>query len=642
MKKVYLFAIALIFVATVNAQSIKPNRTFEAKQNFPSNEISVVERAPAGPTFLERGGGGVLFTEDFANGLDGNNGFGEWTTDDTADGTIWMVADDASPAGEWSTTTGALESTTADNGWMIFDCDRYNTQFAGSTEGEIDGGEAYVDVEGTLTSPMLDFSGINAVVVEWEHYYRFCCSDEHPLTLEVSNDGGDTFTRFNAAGVNPSATNSFSGTISQSVDISCVAANSSDVVIQWAWRQPEGGGDSHYVWGIDDITIFENQTGNDITIGNYASYTDYETTGTYEYGVWPFSQLVELQAAANYQVLGTVSQPNATLTVTAGDYSESTDPQELFYPTCVDDTLRVFGYTPEAVEGMYDVTFEIASDSTDATPDDNVRVQSFEVSEFIYAQDNSEITGVFPADGEDEFIAASGFQIFNDVTVYGIDVALMNGSDAGTDIVAYILDADLEVIEATEEIELNPEFLNSTNATDIVWTTFLFDDPVDVSGDTFVCAAFNHYGGNEVQVGESKTVPPQSCFVNGDFGSAGFDWYFTTEAPMVRLNLNPNAVQTPNDVSNLKDKEGNRLFQNNPNPSNGITKIRFEMMNAGEVVLEIRDMTGRIVETRDLGTLGTGVHAERVDTNSMESGLYTYSVIIDGSRLTKTMVVAGN
>lgn len=642
MKKVYLFAIAVIFAATMSAQSIKPNQTFLPKQSFPTNEISVVERAPAGPTFEERGGGGIIFSEDFANGLDGNNGFGEWTIDDTADGTIWQVADDNSPAGEWSTQTGALQSTTADNGWMIFDCDRYNTQFAGSTEGSIDGGEAYVDVEGTLTAPTLDFSGINAVVVEWEHYYRFCCNDEHPLTIEVSNDGGDTFTRFNAGGVNPSATNSFSGTISQSVDISCVAANNSDVVIRWAWRQPDGGGDSHYVWGIDDIIIYENQTGNDITIGNYASYTDYETTGTYEYGVWPFSQLVELQAAANYQVLGTVAQPNASLTVTVGDFTGSTDPQELFYPTCVDDTLRVIGFTPEAVEGMYDVTFEIASDSTDVTPLDNVRVQSFEVSEFIYAQDNSEITGVFPADGTDEFIAASGFQIFNDVTVYGIDVALMNGSDAGTDVIAYILDANLEVLEATNEMELNPEFLNSTNATEIVWTTFLFDDPVDVSADTFVAAGFNHYGGNEVQVGESKTVPPQSCFVNGDFGSAGFDWYYTTEAPMVRLNLNPNAVQTPNDVTNLKDKEGNRLFQNNPNPANNITNIRFELVNAGEVVLEIRDMTGRIVETRDLGTLGTGVHGERVNTSSMEAGLYTYSVIINGSRLTKTMVIAGN
>lgn len=642
MKKVYLFAIAVIFAATMSAQSIKPNQTFLPKQSFPTNEISVVERAPAGPTFAERGGGGIIFSEDFANGLDGNNGFGEWTIDDTADGTIWQVADDNSPAGEWSTQTGALQSTTADNGWMIFDCDRYNTQFAGSTEGSIDGGEAYVDVEGTLTAPTLDFSGINAVVVEWEHYYRFCCNDEHPLTLEVSNDGGDTFTRFNAGGVNPSATNSFSGTISQSVDISCVAANTSDVVIRWAWRQPDGGGDSHYVWGIDDIVIYENETGNDITIGNYASYTDYETTGTYEYGVWPFSQLVELQAAANYQVLGTIAQPNASLTVTVGDFTGSTDPQELFYPTCIDDTLRVVGFTPEAVEGMYDVTFEIASDSTDVTPLDNVRVQSFEVSEFIYAQDNSEITGVFPADATDEFIAASGFQIFNDVTVYGIDVALMNGSDAGTDVVAYILDANLEVIEATNEMELNPEFLNSTNATEIVWTTFLFDDPVDVSADTFVAAAFNHYGGNEVQVGESKTVPPQSCFVNGDFGTAGFDWYYTTEAPMVRLNLNPNAVQTPNDVTNLKDKEGNRLFQNNPNPANNITNIRFELANAGDVVLEIRDMTGRIVETRDLGTLNSGVHGERFNTSSMEAGLYTYSVIINGSRLTKTMVIAGN
>ena len=38
------------------------------------------------------------------------------------------------PGGEYSTNIGVLESTTADNGWMIFDCDYYNTNFRGLPE----------------------------------------------------------------------------------------------------------------------------------------------------------------------------------------------------------------------------------------------------------------------------------------------------------------------------------------------------------------------------------------------------------------------------------------------------------------------------------------------------------------------------
>jgi len=31
----------------------------------------------------QRGGGSILFYEDFANGFEGNNGIGEWTVEDT-------------------------------------------------------------------------------------------------------------------------------------------------------------------------------------------------------------------------------------------------------------------------------------------------------------------------------------------------------------------------------------------------------------------------------------------------------------------------------------------------------------------------------------------------------------------------------
>ena len=641
MKKIYLILVTVMIAGILSAQSIKPNVVVPQALEAPTHSSSELNRTPIGPTAVERGGGGILFFEDFELGFDGNNGFGAWTVDDTSGEDIWNIGDENGPQGEWSNNTDPIDTENTDNSYALFECDEYNTQFAGANEGQGDGDENYMEVEGTLTSPMLSFDGIGAVVVSWTQYYRFCCSNEHPYRLEVSGDGGESWDTYDAGGFISADINDQFGPAVVSVDVSCTAGNADEVVFRWAYRQPEDGGSTHYFWGIDDISIFENETGNDLTIGDYVSYTDYEETDIYEYGTWPFSQLTELQLAANYQVLGTTPQPNSTLTVTVGDYAESTDAQLLEYPTCVGDTLKTFNFTPPAVAADYTAIFELSSDSTDATPDDNVRTQDFSVSEFIYARDDNDITGVFPADGTDEFIAASSYQIFEEATVYAIDVAIMNGSEGGTDVVAYLLDADLAITAETEEITVNPEFLNNTNASEIVWHTLRLNDPVTLNVNEFVAAGFNHFGGTDVRIGESKNVPPQTCFVNGDFGTAGFDWYFTTEAPMVRLNFDPNAQSTPDNIANLEDQNGNKLFQNSPNPVTDLANVRFKLVESARVTFELRDLTGRLVEVRELGNIAPGIHTEVIDTNSLEAGMYTYSVIINDGKLTRTMIVAG-
>ena len=50
------------------------------------------------------------------------------------------------------------------------------------------------------------------------------------------------------------------------------------------------------------------------------------------------------------------------------------------------------------------------------------------------------MTGVFPGDGTDDFIALNPYDIFEDVTVYAIDVAIEAGSENGTPVVAHLFD----------------------------------------------------------------------------------------------------------------------------------------------------------------------------------------------------------
>ena len=208
-------------------------------------------------------GGDTAFYEDFSNGFLGNSGLGEITVDDTSpDTTIWQFVDSVGdgyfqdgtasgvqpPAGEYSTTYGPINSMTASNGWVIFDADFYNTP--------VD--EGYVDVEGHLTLPVLDFSTDTSVLVMWDQYFSYCCYNPAPLFLEVSVDGGVTWSSLEAQGDFFELANEYSANpLNTAIDITAVAAGQSAVNIRFSYLQhPDiGSGYSHYFWALDDILI---------------------------------------------------------------------------------------------------------------------------------------------------------------------------------------------------------------------------------------------------------------------------------------------------------------------------------------------------------------------------------------------------
>ena len=62
------------------------------------------------------------------------------------------------------------------------------------------------------------------------------------------------------------------------------------------------------------------------------------------------------------------------------------------------------------------------------------------MTELQYGRDNGVVTANFPGDGTDDFIAMPLYDIVSDVTIYGIDVAIMEGSETGTPIRAFLVD----------------------------------------------------------------------------------------------------------------------------------------------------------------------------------------------------------
>jgi hypothetical protein len=86
---------------------------------------------------------------------------------------------------------------------------------------------------------------------------------------------------------------------------------------------------------------------------------------------------------------------------------------------------------------------------------------------------------------------------------------------------------------------------------------------------------------------------------------------------------------------------GINLFQNMPNPANNNTTIRYSLEQPMSVAFEVIDLQGRIVATKDLGTVSSGNHQVELSTSDLANGIYTYTLIANNVRLTKQMIVAG-
>jgi hypothetical protein len=79
------------------------------------------------------------------------------------------------------------------------------------------------------------------------------------------------------------------------------------------------------------------------------------------------------------------------------------------------------------------------------------------------------------------------------------------------------------------------------------------------------------------------------------------------------------------------------LVQNYPNPFNAETNISFSLAEAGNVSLNIYDITGRLVATLVNGYQEAGEHVVSWDASSVSSGVYFYKLATADYTATKSM-----
>lgn len=331
------------------------------------------------------------------------------------------------------------------------------------------------------------------------------------------------------------------------LNISDAAGGQSEVWVRFRWVGTWG-----YSWEIDDVAVAPIED-NDLRIEGQVSYTDFPQSGIYENGSWALGQMPDtLVAGARATNFGVLTQDSVVLDLEVnGEMYSSLIVDSLQSADSV--SLKAFYSVPDT--GTYVVDYTLSASSPDDNPSNNIASQTFEVTEFSYGRDNGEIVRTYG--GNYDYIAMPFYQIHQDATIYGIDVAIMDGGVAGSSVRAFLVDMnevwplveqdylwDYEVAES-EEVYLNAEVTNSGEG-NIVWYTFQFQEPYQAAAGQWLGGAFQYFGGDTLKIGGSETSYDGTAAIYSPAGpDQSYAWRNTTEMPMVRLNLDPNLESTP-------------------------------------------------------------------------------------------------
>lgn len=81
-----------------------------------------------------------------------------------------------------------------------------------------------------------------------------------------------------------------------------------------------------------------------------------------------------------------------------------------------------------------------------------------------------------------------------------------------------------------------------------------------------------------------------------------------------------------------------KLYQNYPNPFNPVTKIRFDVPKLSLVIINVYDITGKIIENLVKETLTVGSYETEFDSKNFASGIYFYQIKAGDYVQTKKML----
>ncbi len=645
----------------------------------------------------------VFWSEDFSNGFDGQGDNGAWNFD-LDNGELWFQtfpADqpngydpDAPLVGQpayqdaLSSFYGGAEvnSPTRDNGFMMIDATRWDNS----------GG---AEIISALVSPSIDLSGqgiTNANLVFYQRLRMCCAGSGLVANAEVSVDGGVTWVPYDVFYPYGSTNDNINQEIRIDISETLQGAITLDnVKVRFLWA----GAQTNYFWQIDDVSIQELED-NDLQAGatwynNHSTgYTDYnegllngeEYLRTFENSRTPIYFARPLTFGMVVTNNGFETQTGVQVVVTGIKPDGSTFPigatESINMPYGMTDTINLEPTSiPDLETGLYRFAYTVIQNEADSRPMDNVgdttatrfTDESSAFDYFSIMQNTRNVNGGrYPfADNIIWSTAYSFPEVAEGVGPKAIThveaVFMFTGPTFAPTVVGTtvyfnvrkgsLIDEDPDVPESLTTVEFGNDPLNYegidiefTITEDDIWYTadgiaayhyasFELPTPVLIEPNTAYQAEVRIPFGNAVYVPVSSPEEELGSLVylfNYNANAPG--WYGLGDAVMpLRFRV---ADPVTINVDEITYETGISLVQNYPNPFTDVTRIQYSIDKADNVKLEVRDISGKLVFEKDMGTVPAGMpQSYELQRGNLAPGMYTYSIVTSEYQVSRKLTV---
>jgi hypothetical protein len=98
-------------------------------------------------------------------------------------------------------------------------------------------------------------------------------------------------------------------------------------------------------------------------------------------------------------------------------------------------------------------------------------------------------------------------------------------------------------------------------------------------------------------------------------------------------------IETPVGINSI-NAGANHLFENFPNPAQDETTISYSLEKSSNVSFTVTDVTGRVVKTIEQGNQSQGNHNFKLNTQTLNSGVYFVNINAGGILLTTRLMVS--
>lgn len=575
-----------------------------------------------------------------------------WSAGTMSTGGTWKWANTASGS---TFSMGAMNSTTAADGWMIFDSDAIGAATGGSPSGYLQ--SPAITACATQSSVRLNFENF------FRNFYDSC-------SIWVSSDptfAAGTYGVFPVHYNNALPVNEYSpNTVDVHVNISAAAAMQPTVYIRFVYYGYAGGS---YSWMVDDMTLSSMDPVDGALDKASAIYWSGASAGWAAYGAKPShlqDTLYPVALATNY---GSTGFPSATVNAKIFQGTTNVYDQNKTVVLPVDAVDSVVDFTAvgtppgyySTTKAVYTIPFSVNltgdaetgndNDTTILGITDSMWMQNTLNAQFkgsAYVHRTTTPMSFSPATG---FVMSAGHMDTLTSISVAFDDATAVGQIVGVQIYHFDAPSTTWIYDGVTSFRALAASDISTAST-VAWATFPIDEVatggkmiLDGGSDGTTYAAVVKGQANTADVLVLTTAPPAANGIIGysaysdtsyndgaagqQFGQDGLP-YGNSNVPMIALNFANVAVTGVNNVNVPVVSLGKAM----PNPANTVVNVPVTLAKDGEFTVTLSNVIGQVVSTQKMSATAGQATKATFATGNLPAGVYLYTVTVDGHHAT--------